>query len=343
MLMHADRQEPREALSCGEIGVAVGLSDTTTGDTLCEEGNEIHLEAIEFPAPVLSLSVKPRSNAEKDRLARGLACLAEEDPTFTVSRDRETGETVISGMGELHLDVLVERLRREFGVAPEVGAPQVAYRETLTRPAGVDHRHVKQTGGHGQYAHVRMLLEPLPPGSGFEFYNEVKGGNVPREYVPAVERGVIEAMAGGVMSGSPVVDVAVRLVDGSSHEVDSSELAFKTCAREAFREGFLQGRPCLLEPVCSVNVTAPEEFSGSVSGSISARRGRITDVENRPSGGVQLTRAMVPLAEMFGYATELRSLTSGRGYFDMRFEHYEPVPAGLADEVVKRLRERARR
>ncbi len=342
MLMHADRQQKREVLWCGEIGVAVGLTDTTTGDTLCKEGSEIHLEAIEFPSPVLSLSITPRSSAEKDKLAKGLASLAEEDPTFTVSHNKETAETVISGMGELHLDVLIERLRREFGVAPEVGAPQVAYRETTTRPARIEHRHVKQTGGHGQYAHVEMVLEPLEPGSGFEFYNEIKGGNVPRKYVPAIERGVVEAMAEGVLSGSLVVDVAVRLVDGSAHEVDSSELAFKTCAREAFRRGFLLTRPCLLEPVCSLNVTAPEEFSGAIAGSICARRGRITGVQSRPAGGVQLTTAVVPLAEMFGYVTELRSLTSGRACFDMRFEHYEPVPAGLAEHAVRQPKEPTR-
>jgi len=339
--MHADHQEKRETLRCGEIGVAVGLADTTTGDTLCEEGNEIHLEAIEFPAPVLSVSVAQRSNEEKDRLARALACLADEDPTFTVSHNAETSETVISGMGELHLEVLIERLRREFGVAPQVSAPRVAYRETLTRSTSIEYRHVKQTGGHGQYAHVEMVLEPLAPGSGFEFYNEVKGGNVPRQYVPAVEKGVVEAMAEGVLAGSPIVDLAVRLVDGSAHEVDSSDLAFKTCAREAFRQGFLRGGPRLLEPVCVLNVTAPEEFSGAVTGSISARRGRITGIETRAAGGVQTVRAMVPLAEMFGYATELRSLTKGRSSFDMRFEHYEQVPAGLVEEIVGTLREQA--
>jgi len=341
--MHADRQEKRDVLWCGEIGVVIGMSDTTTGDTLCAEGNEIHLEAIEFPAPVLSVSVRSPSNAEKEKLAKALASLADEDPTFTVSQSRETGETVISGMGELHLEVLIERLRREFDVGPEVSAPQVAYRETLTRPARIEYRHIKQTGGHGQYAHVEMILEPLEPGEGFEFYDEVKGGKVPRQYVPAVERGVVAAMADGVLSGSPVVDLAVRLVDGSAHEVDSSELAFNICAREALRQGLLRGRPRLLEPVCSVNVTAPEEFSGAVTGSIGARRGRITALESRPAGGMQLTRAMVPLVTMFGYVTELRSLTSGRGNFDMRFEHYEPVPAGLVEETVRRAKEQARR
>jgi elongation factor G len=342
MQMHADRQEKREVLYCGEIGVAVGLSDTTTGDTLCEEGNPILLEDIEFPAPVLSVSVAPPSNAEKDRLAHALECLAQEDPTFTVMRDAETEETVISGMGELHLEVLVERLRREFNVSPIVGAPKVAYRETLSRPARVDYKHVKQTGGHGQYAHVVMELEPLPPGKGFEFVDEVKGGRIPGNYIPAIERGVLQAMAEGVFAKSPVVDVLVRLVDGSAHEVDSSDMAFATCARHAFREGFMRGAPRLLEPVCSVNITMPEEFSGAVTGSICSRRGRITGIESRDQGGAQLVRAMSPLAGMFGYATELRSMTGGRGIFDMRFECYEPLPAELAEEIVRAKREERR-
>ena len=339
MQMHADRQEKREALYAGEIGAAVGLADTTTGDTLCHADHPILLEAIEFPAPVLSVSVAPRSSAEKDRLAHALACLAQEDPTFTVRWNVETDETVISGMGELHLEVLLERLRREFTVEPTVGAPKVAYRETLSRPARVDYKHVKQTGGHGQYAHVVLEMEPLPAGTGFEFVDEVKGGRIPGAYVPAVERGILEAMAAGVVAGSPVVDVLVRLVDGSAHEVDSSDLAFKTCGRMAFREGFLRGAPRLLEPVCSVNVTAPQEFSGPVTGGLCARRGRITGIESRGQNGTQLIRAVAPLAEMFGYATELRSVTAGRGQFDMRFERYEPVPAELAGEIVRAKRE----
>ncbi len=339
MTMHADHREPREVLECGEIGVAIGLSETTTGDTLCEQDHPILLEAIEFPAPVLSVSVAPRSTAERDRLARALECLAREDPTFTVTRNVETQETVISGMGELHLEVLIERLRREFKVNPETGAPQVAYRETITRPASVDHKHVKQTGGRGQYAHVVLELEPLEAGRGFEFYDEVVGGRVPREFIPAIERSIVATMAEGVYAGSPVVDVAVRLVDGSAHEVDSSEPAFKACARQAFREGFMRGRPRLLEPVCSVNVTTPQEFSGAVTGSIAQRRGRITGIETRASGGVQIIRGMAPLADMFGYATELRTITGGRGLFDMRFEHYEPVPEALAEEIVRRRRQ----
>jgi elongation factor G len=242
-------------------------------------------------------------------------------------------------MGQLHLEILLERLRREFSVDCDVGTPRVAYRETLTRAVSVDYKHAKQTGGHGQYAHVVMELEPLEPGKGFEFSDQIKGGEIPRNYVPAVERGVVEAMAEGVFAGSPVVDVAVRLVGGSFHEVDSSDLAFKVCARAAFRDAFMRGRPQILEPVCSVNVTMPEEFSGAVTGSICSRRGRITAIEARGERGAQLIRSMTPLAEMFGYATRLRDITGGRGNFDMRFERYEPVPAALAEEILRAKRE----
>ncbi len=336
--MHADDRQNREALTCGEIGVAVGLSDTTTGDTLCTEEHPLVLEAMEFPAPVLSVSVKPRSSVEKEKLAKALRALSAEDPTFTVTYNSETDETVISGMGELHLEVLLERLRRELKLEPEVGPPAVAYRETATRRARIEHKHVKQTGGHGQYAHVILELEPLEAGGGFEFINEVRRGNVPREYIPAVERGVVDAMAEGVWADSPVVDVAVRLVDGSAHEVDSSEVAFRICAREAFRRGFLRARPRLLEPVCRINIVTPQEYAGPVGSGIAVRRGRITATESRGTG--QLIRGVIPLAETFGYATELRSVTSGRASFDLRFEHYEPVRADLAEEIVRRRRER---
>ncbi len=337
MLMHADHAENRERLTCGEIGVAVGLSDTTTGDTLCDPENPVVLEAIEFPAPVLSVSVSMDSRAEKDKLGNALRRLSDEDPTFTVNHDPETDETVISGMGELHLEVLIERLRREFGVAPTVGSPSVAYRETITRKAEIEYKHVKQTGGRGQYAHVELVLEPLEPGEGFEFINDVRGGAVPRDYIPAVERGVVDAMAEGCYADSPVVDVAVHLVDGSSHDVDSSEMAFRTCAKAAFRMGFNRAAPQLLEPVCSMNIMTPAEYSGPVASSVCSRRGRIEGSESRGSG--QVLRCMIPLAETFGYATELRGITSGRASFDLRFEHYEPVPASLAEEIVRRRRE----
>ncbi len=337
MEMHADHTESREVLRSGEIGAAVGLSDTTTGDTLCDEEHPVVLEAIEFPAPVLSVSISPDSRAQKEKLAKALRALSDEDPTFTVRYNSETDETVISGMGELHLEVLIERLRREYGLDPGVGAPKVAYRETITRGSTIEHKHVKQTGGRGQYAHVELVLEPLEPGEEFEFYNEVRGAAVPRDYIPAVERGVLAAMADGVYAGVPVVDVAVRLIDGSAHEVDSSDMAFQTCARDAFRKGFMKGRPRLLEPVCAINVVTPEEYSGPVTASLCSRRARILGSET--SGGTQRIRAMVPLAETFGYATELRTLSSGRATFDLRFEHYEPVPDALAVEIVERLRE----
>ncbi|MFO7957299.1 MAG: elongation factor G [Candidatus Brocadiia bacterium] len=337
MLMHADSTENRDALWCGEIGVAVGLSGTSTGDTLCCEENPILLENIEFPAPVLSIRVSPKSASEKEKLAKALRHLADEDPTFTVKHNPETEETVISGMGELHLEVLLERLRREYKLDPDVGQPAVAYRETMTRPATIDYKHVKQTGGRGQYAHVELLLEPLEAGQGFEFHNEIRGGAVPKEYIPSVERGIVDAMAEGVYANAPVVDLAAHLVDGSAHEVDSSEMAFHTCAREAFRRGFMQGKPRLLEPVCTMNVTVPEEYSGPAVSSICARRGRITGTETR--SGVQVVKAVIPLAETFGYATELRGLTSGRAHFDQRFDHYEPVPENLAEEIVQARRE----
>ncbi len=338
MLMHADRRENREVLRCGEIGVAVGLSDTTTGDTLCSEEDQLHLEAIEFPAPVLSISVTPESASERDKLFDALNKLADEDPTFTAGYNQETGEMVISGMGELHLNIICERLRRDFSVTPTVGEPKVAYRETITKPGSVDHKYVKQTGGRGQYAHVELNIEPLEPGDGFEFNDAVRGGNIPREYIPAVEKAIIEVMGEGVYAGTPAVDLAVELVDGSFHEVDSSEKAFFACAREAFKKAFLQASPQLLEPVCEVNIVTPEEFSGSITGSICSRRGRITNIEQRGERQVQTISGMVPLAEMFGYATELRGMTGGRGTFDMRFEHYEPVPHELAEEIIRRGR-----
>ena len=339
MKMHADRREETEVLHRGEIGVAIGLSDTTTGDSLTDKDAPILLETLEFPAPVLSVSVVERSRVERDKLQKALDLLADEDPTFTVARNVETGETVISGMGQLHLEILVERLKREFGVDCDVGTPKVAYRETLTRPASVDYKHAKQTGGRGQYAHVVIEIEPLAHGEGFEFSDQIRGGEIPRNYVPAVERGVVKAMAEGVFVGSPVVDVAVRLVGGSFHEVDSSDMAFETCARFAFREAFMRGRPQLLEPVCSVNVAVPEEFSGAVTGSICSRRGRITAIDVRGERGTRLIRSMTPLAEMFGYATKLRDITGGRASFDMRFERYEPVPAALAEEILSAKRE----
>jgi elongation factor G len=330
--MHANRPIARESLGPGEIGAVIGLDHTLTGDTLCTEEHPVTLEAIEFPSPVISVSISPESRADRDRLSYALAKLADEDPTFLVTFDPETEETIISGMGELHLEILVDRLRREHGVAARVGRPQVAYRETATAAAEVDHKLVKQTGGRGDFARTALLLEPLPAGTGFEFVNEVKGGNVPKEYIPAVEKGVIEAMRKGPLAGFPVVDVRVTLVDGDYHEVDSSERAFHTCASMGFKEGFRKASPTLLEPVMSVNVITGAEHLGSVNGDLAARRGRIEGME--PRGVNHEIRALVPLAEMFGYATQLRTLSRGTASFTMRFEHYEPVPFVKVEEIV---------
>jgi elongation factor G len=334
--MHANRAEAREELHAGEIGALIGLDHTLTGDTICEEERPVVLETIEFPAPVISVAIQPETRADRDRLSIALAKLAEEDPTFLVSVDGETGETIISGMGELHLEILVDRAKREYGVAAKVGRPQVAYRETATSAAEVDQKLVKQTGGRGEFARIVLELEPLPHGTGFEFVNEVRGGNVPKEYVPAVEKGIIEAMARGVFAAFPVVDVRVTLVDGDYHEVDSSERAFHTCASMGFKELFRRAAPTLLEPVMSVNIVTPAEHLGSVNGDLAARRGRIESMEAR--GTTHEVQAMVPLAEMFGYATQLRTLSRGSATFTMTFDHYEPLPFAMAEEIVSQRR-----
>lgn len=330
--MHANRQELIEELYAGEIGAVVGLSDTVTGDTICCPEQPILLEPIEFPSPVLSVAVHPRKTADRDKLAKALNRLSEEDPTFVVSTDPETEDTLIAGMGELHLEILIDRMKREYDVDVEVGPPQVAYRETLTATVEIEKRFAKQTGGRGQFAQVAFILEPLDPGQGFEFRDEIVGGAIPREYIPAVEKGVIEAMEKGVWAGFPVVDVRVRLVDGKHHEVDSSEQAFRTCASMAFQEAFLKGNPELLEPMMSVFVTTPEEFSGAITGQLCAKRGRITGMDRQ--GNAILIQAMVPLANLFGYTTELRNATQGRASFTMHFEHYEAVPFAIAEEVI---------
>jgi len=339
--MHANRREIVDALYSGEIGAVVGLADTMTGDTLCDEDHPIVLEAIEFPAPVLSIAVQPRTRTDNDRLPAALARLAQEDPTFLVTADPETDDTVISGMGELHLEIILDRLQREFSVGVDAGAPQVAYRETITVPASINEKLVKQTGGRGQYAHVVFTIEPLDPGHGFEFDNQVAGGRIPREYIPAVEKGIIDAMAKGPWSGFPVVDVRVTLTDGSHHEVDSSEMAFRRCAAVAFRNAFTRGNPQLLEPVMVVGVVSPEDFAGAVASNLCAKRGRITAMEAQ--GNAQVVRAMVPLASMFGYATELRNVTQGRASFTMHFEHYEAVPFAIAEEIIAKHKEKAGR
>ena len=331
--MHANTAHVRESLSAGEIGAVIGLDHTLTGDTLCDPDHPVKLESIEFPAPVISVSITPQSRTDRDRLSYALNKLAEEDPTFLVSVDHESAETIMSGMGELHLEILVDRIKREYGVSATVGRPQVAYRETAQASAEVDHKLVKQTGGRGDFARVKLLVEPLPHGSGFEFENDVKGGNVPKEYVPAVEKGVIDAMKKGVFAAFPVVDLKVTLTDGDYHEVDSNERAFFICASMGFKEAFRKASPILLEPVMLVNIITPMEHLGSVNGDLAARRGRIEKMDQK--GNNQEIEAYVPLAEVFGYATQLRTLSRGTASFTMAFDHYEPVPFGSTEKIIE--------
>lgn len=340
--MHANRQEPVDAAFCGDIVAAVGLTETKTGDTLCHPDHVIHLEAIEFPSPVVSISITPESQVHNDRLGEALHKLADEDPTFVVHFDSETKETVISGMGELHLEIIVDRLKREFNVHAQVGRPEVAYRETITATVEGEGKYIKQSGGRGQYGHVFLRLEPTPPGTGFEFVNEVTGGRIPQNFIPSVEKGVVRAMSKGPLAAYPVVDVRVTVFDGSYHEVDSSDFAFQEAARIAFQSLFLKGGPELLEPIMAVEVVTPEEYMGPVAGSICQRRGRIESMQKK--GEMQHIEGLVPLAEMFGYANILRTLTQGRASFTMQFEHYEAVPDTLAQSIIeKRLRQNLRR
>ncbi|HKS16427.1 MAG TPA: elongation factor G [Planctomycetota bacterium] len=331
--MHANTAHVRESLSAGEIGAVIGLDHTLTGDTLCDPDHPVKLESIEFPAPVISVSITPQSRTDRDRLSYALNKLAEEDPTFLVSVDHESAETIMSGMGELHLEILVDRIKREYGVTATVGRPQVAYRETAQATAEVDHKLVKQTGGRGDFARVKLLVEPLPHGSGFEFENDVKGGNVPKEYIPAVEKGVIDAMKKGVFAAFPIVDLRVTLTDGDYHEVDSNERAFFMCASMGFKEAFRKASPILLEPVMLVTIITPMDYLGSVNGDLAARRGRIEKMEQK--GNNQEIEAFVPLAEVFGYATQLRTLSRGTATFTMSFDHYEPVPFGATEKIIE--------
>lgn len=330
--MHANHREEVEWIGAGDICAVIGLKKTFTGDTLCDPEHPILLEPIQFPEPVISVAVEPKTRADQDKLALALQRLAEEDPTFQVRIDPESGQTIISGMGELHLEVLVDRMQREFKVAANIGRPQVAYKETITRPVRVEGRFVRQTGGRGQYGHVWLELEPLPRGSGFVFEDRIVGGVIPKEFIPAVEAGIREAMQSGGVAGYPVIDLKAVLVDGSYHEVDSSEMAFKIAASMALKEGVRRGQPVILEPIMRVEVVTPEEFTGDVIGDLNARRGRIEGMEMR--AGAQVIRAMVPLATMFGYATDLRSMTQGRGTYTMEFDHYAPVPESLAQELL---------
>ncbi len=332
--MYADHREDILDIMAGDIGAILGMKESFTGDTLCEASHPILLESITFPEPVISVAIEPRTTADQDRMAEALRKLSEEDPTFRVRTDEDTGQTIISGMGELHLEVLVDRMLREFRVQARVGRPQVAYRESITTPVQkVDYRYIKQTGGHGQYGHVVIELQPGEPGCGIVFENDIVGGVIPREYISAVEKGIREAAAGGVLAGYPVTDVKTRLYDGSFHEVDSSDMAFKMAGFLAFKEGIQRGGPILQEPVMKVEVLVPEEFLGDIIGQLNARRGIILGMEPRP-GNAQAVMAMVPLAEMFGYATDLRSASQGRGVFTMEFDHYARVAENIARAIV---------
>ena len=332
--MHANAREEIKEVRAGDIAAAVGLKNVTTGDTLCDPSHVITLERMEFPEPVISQAVEPKTKSDQEKLGIALGKLAQEDPSFQVRSDEESAQTIISGMGELHLEIIVDRLRREFGVDANIGKPQVAYRETLTRGVEQEHKYVKQTGGRGQYGHVYIRLEGLPRGTGFEFADEIKGGAIPREFIPAVRKGIEEAMGSGVVAGYPVIDVKVTLYDGSYHEVDSSEHAFKAAAIQAFREASRRANPTLLEPVMSVEVVSPEEYLGEVTGDLSSRRGIILEMES-VSGG-KVVRADVPLSEMFGYATSLRSATQGRATYSMEFKRYKPAPVNITDVVMKK-------
>jgi elongation factor G len=335
--MHANHREDKEAVFAGDIVAAVGLKHTTTGDTLCDPANPVVLESMSFPAPVISVAIEPKTKADQDKLGQALQRLSDEDPTFVVHYDDETGQTIIQGMGELHLEVLVDRLTREFNVQANVGKPQVAYRETIRDEARkVEHRHVKQTGGRGQYAHVVINIEPTGPGGGYEFVDKVTGGRIPREYIPSVDQGIQEAMESGVLAGYPMVDLRATLVDGSHHEVDSSEMAFKVAGQAALRQAANRAKPVLLEPVMQIEVVTPEDYMGDVISDLTSRRGKIERMDQR--GKDQAIRAHVPLAEMFGYATDLRSKTQGRATYTMQFHAYEEVPQGIAREIVARVR-----
>ncbi len=331
--MHANKREEIADIQAGDIGAAVGLKDTTTGDTLCNEGRQIILETIKFPEPVIYVAIEPKTKADQEKLGSSLQKLAEEDPTFRIKGDPETGQTIISGMGELHLEIIVDRLLREFKVEANVGKPQVAYRETIKGTAESEGKFIRQTGGRGQYGHVWLKLEPTPKGKGFEFENAIVGGTVPREYIPAVEKGLVEAMSTGVIAGYPVIDVKVTLFDGSFHEVDSSEIAFKIAASMAFKDGVLKAKPVILEPIMKVEVVLPDEYVGDVIGDLASRRAKIEGMETQ-AGVHSVIRSKVPLADMFGYATAIRSLTQGRGTFTMEFFQYEEVPKNIAEGII---------
>lgn len=332
--MHANHRKEIDMVYAGDIAAAVGLKDTTTGDTLCDDNHPVILESMEFPEPVIQLSVEPKSKADQDKMTTALQKLQEEDPTFRAHTDPETGQTIIEGMGELHLDIIVDRMKREFKVEANIGAPQVAYRETFRKSAKVQGKFVRQSGGRGQYGDVWIEFSPNEEGKGFEFENAIVGGVVPREYIPAIQSGLEDAMQRGVLAGYPLVDIKAKLYDGSYHDVDSSEMAFKVAASLALKNAASKCDPVLLEPVMKVEIVIPEEYLGDIMGQVTARRGRVEGMEAR--GNAQVVRAMVPLSEMFGYATALRSSTQGRGVFTMTFDHYEEVPKSIAEEIIKK-------
>jgi elongation factor G len=332
--MHANKREEIQEILAGDICAAVGLKTVSTGDTICDDEHPIVLESITFPTPVIQLAVEPKTKADQEKLGMAIQKLAQEDPTFRVATDPETGQTILSGMGELHLEIIVDRMMREFGVGANVGKPQVAYRETIRKPAEAEGRHIKQSGGHGQYGVVKIKVEPFP-GGGFEFVNDITGGRIPKEYINPTEVGVKEALEGGILAGYPMSDIRVTLVDGSFHDVDSSEMAFKIAGSLAIKEAARRAKPVLLEPIMAVEVVVPEEYMGDVIGDLNSRRGRIEGMELR--GTTQIIKSSVPLSEMFGYATELRSRTQGRGSFTMHFGKYEEVPGAIAEEIVSKV------
>jgi elongation factor G len=332
--MHANNREDVEEVNAGDIVAAVGMKDAITGDTICDPKQPVLLESMTFPEPVISVAIEPKTKADQEKVSTALGKFMREDPSFRVRQDEETGQTIISGMGELHLEIVVDRMLREFKVDANVGKPQVAYRETCRKPVDHKFRYAKQSGGRGQFAEVAIELSPLEAGKGFEFVDGIKGGTIPREYIPAVEKGLTEALSAGPLAGYPVIDCKVRLYDGSYHEVDSSEMAFKICASIAFKEAMRKANPVLLEPIMAVEVVVPDQFMGDVIGDLNSRRGRIQDQTSR--GGAQVISAHVPLANMFGYATEVRSRTQGRATYTMQFDHYDPVPNSVAEELTAR-------
>jgi elongation factor G len=330
--MHANKREEISEIYAGDICACVGLRNVTTGDTICSEKAPILLESITFAAPVISVAVEPKTKGDQEKMGVALGRLAQEDPTFKVNTDPDSGQTIISGMGELHLEIIIDRMMREYKVEANVGKPQVAYRETIRKHAQAEGKYIRQTGGRGQYGHVKLNVDPNEKGKGFEFVNDIVGGSVPKEYIRPIENGIKEALEGGVLAGYPMVDVKVTLYDGSYHEVDSDEMAFKIAASMGFKEAARRASPVLLEPIMSVEVVVPEEFMGTIIGDLNSRRGRIEGVEHR--AGSQVIKSLVPLAEMFGYATDLRSRTQGRATFTMQFSHYEPVPKGIGPEAL---------